>query len=58
MFFYYCGNMITYFVDQDVLNTISASHGKVNRIVIFRKQGVQAMVEYPFYSMKNNWPNI
>jgi len=33
---------------QDVLHTISAPNGQVVRIVIFKKNGVQAMVEYPF----------
>ena len=30
------------------MNTICAPNGKVLRIVVFKKQGVQAMVEYPF----------
>jgi len=33
---------------QDVMHTITSPHGTVNRIVIFRKNGVQAMVEYLF----------
>lgn len=33
---------------QDVLYTICNPCGPVQRIVIFRKNGVQAMVEYPF----------
>ena len=33
---------------QEVLHTISAPSGQVQRIVIFKKNGVQAMVEYPF----------
>lgn len=33
---------------QDVLYTICNNCGPVQRIVIFRKNGVQAMVEYPF----------
>lgn len=33
---------------QEVLHTISSPHGQVQRIVIFKKNGVQAMVEYPF----------
>lgn len=36
-------------VPQDVLYTICNNCGPVQRIVIFRKNGVQAMVEYPFY---------
>jgi len=32
---------------QEVLHTISAPSGQVQRIVIFKKNGVQAMVEYP-----------
>jgi len=30
------------------MHTITSPHGTVNRIVIFRKSGVQAMVEYLF----------
>ena len=30
------------------MHTISAPSGQVQRIVIFKKNGVQAMVEYPF----------
>lgn len=33
---------------KDVLYTICNNCGPVQRIVIFRKNGVQAMVEYPF----------
>lgn len=33
---------------QEVLHTISTPSGQVQRIVIFKKNGVQAMVEYPF----------
>lgn len=33
---------------QDVLHTICNPNGPVQRIVIFKKNGVQAMVEYPF----------
>lgn len=36
---------------QDVLYTICNNCGPVQRIVIFRKNGVQAMVEYPFRSV-------
>lgn len=32
---------------QEVLHTISVPSGQVQRIVIFKKNGVQAMVEYP-----------
>lgn len=32
---------------QDVLYTICNNCGPVQRIVIFRKNGVQSMVEYP-----------
>lgn len=32
---------------QEVLHTICQSSGQVLRIVIFKKNGVQAMVEYP-----------
>ena len=31
---------------QDVIKTISSTHGQVLRIVIFKKNGVQAMVEF------------
>ncbi|OAD52469.1 hypothetical protein WN48_01304 [Eufriesea mexicana] len=34
-------------VKGEVLHTISAPSGQVQRIVIFKKNGVQAMVEYP-----------
>ena len=33
---------------QDILHTIFSKQGHVLRIVIFRKSGLQAMVEYPF----------
>ncbi|CAG9572607.1 unnamed protein product [Danaus chrysippus] len=33
---------------NDVIHTISSPHGQVQRIVVFKKNGVQAMVEYPF----------
>ncbi|GBP94524.1 Heterogeneous nuclear ribonucleoprotein L-like [Eumeta japonica] len=33
---------------HDVIHTISTPHGQVQRIVVFKKNGVQAMVEYPF----------
>ena len=42
-----CAMMIAVFL-QDVISAICAPHGNVLRIVIFRKNGVQAMVEYPF----------
>ena len=32
---------------QDVMHTICSSYGQVQRIVIFKKSGVQSMVEYP-----------
>ncbi|XP_037090820.1 heterogeneous nuclear ribonucleoprotein L-like isoform X4 [Pollicipes pollicipes] len=35
-----------YPITVDVIKTISASHGQVLRIVIFKKNGVQAMVEF------------
>lgn len=38
---------VLYFLLQEVLHTISAPSGQVRRIVIFKKNGVQAMVEYP-----------
>lgn len=38
---------------QEVLHTICYPHGQVHRIVIFKKNGVQAMVEYPFYNRLN-----
>ncbi|KAG5326977.1 HNRPL protein, partial [Acromyrmex heyeri] len=37
-----------YPITVEVLHTISAPSGQVQRIVIFKKNGVQAMVEYPF----------
>uniref|UniRef100_A0A3P8PZY4 RRM domain-containing protein n=1 Tax=Astatotilapia calliptera TaxID=8154 RepID=A0A3P8PZY4_ASTCA len=39
-----------YPITTDVLYTICNNCGPVQRIVIFRKNGVQAMVEYPFKS--------
>ena len=30
------------------MHTITVAYGQVLRIVIFKKNGVQAMVEYPF----------
>jgi len=41
-------NVRSPFLLQEVLHTISAPSGQVQRIVIFKKNGVQAMVEYPF----------
>uniref|UniRef100_A0A3Q3K7R2 RRM domain-containing protein n=1 Tax=Monopterus albus TaxID=43700 RepID=A0A3Q3K7R2_MONAL len=38
-----------YPITTDVLFTICNNCGPVQRIVIFRKNGVQAMVEYPFF---------
>lgn len=43
-----------YFSLQEVLYTICNNCGPVHRIVIFRKNGVQAMVEYPFEELNNN----
>ncbi|KAL0274271.1 UNVERIFIED_CONTAM: hypothetical protein PYX00_006738 [Menopon gallinae] len=37
-----------YPITTEVIHTISAPSGNVLRIVIFKKTGVQAMVEYPF----------
>uniref|UniRef100_A0AAY5KIU8 RRM domain-containing protein n=1 Tax=Esox lucius TaxID=8010 RepID=A0AAY5KIU8_ESOLU len=37
-----------YPITSDVLYTVCNNCGPVHRIVIFRKNGVQAMVEYPF----------
>jgi len=41
---------------QDILHTIFSKQGHVLRIVIFRKSGLQAMVEYPliFYNVCAN----
>ncbi|RLU24758.1 hypothetical protein DMN91_002848 [Ooceraea biroi] len=36
-----------YPITVEVLHTISTPSGQVQRIVIFKKNGVQAMVEYP-----------
>uniref|UniRef100_A0A8C9ZAX9 Heterogeneous nuclear ribonucleoprotein L2 n=1 Tax=Sander lucioperca TaxID=283035 RepID=A0A8C9ZAX9_SANLU len=41
-----------YPITSDVLYTICNNCGPVQRIVIFRKNGVQAMVEYPFARAK------
>jgi len=38
-----------------VLHTITQAFGEVLRIVIFKKHGVQAMVEYPFQSKQLNF---
>jgi heterogeneous nuclear ribonucleoprotein L len=35
-----------YPITVDVMHTITSQHGTVNRIVIFKKNGVQAMVEF------------
>ncbi|XP_063543498.1 heterogeneous nuclear ribonucleoprotein L isoform X2 [Cydia strobilella] len=35
-----------YPITVDVIHTISAPHGQVQRIVVFKKNGVQAMVEF------------
>ena len=37
-----------YPINVEVMNAICSPHGQVLRIVIFKKNGVQAMVEYPF----------
>uniref|UniRef100_A0AAQ5Z957 RRM domain-containing protein n=1 Tax=Amphiprion ocellaris TaxID=80972 RepID=A0AAQ5Z957_AMPOC len=41
-----------YPITTDVLYTICNNCGPVQRIVIFRKNGVQAMVEYPFHAQR------
>lgn len=41
---------------QEVLHTICNPYGQVQRIVIFKKNGVQAMVEYPFTKKTNDSP--
>jgi len=41
----FCGNCVV-LLAQDVLYTICNNCGPVQRIVIFRKNGVQAMVEF------------
>ncbi|KAK7904262.1 hypothetical protein WMY93_016869 [Mugilogobius chulae] len=41
-----------YPITTDVLYTICNNCGPVHRIVIFRKNGVQAMVEYPFCAQR------
>lgn len=46
-------NFVLFVYFQEVLHTISSPHGQVQRIVIFKKNGVQAMVEYPFCEMTN-----
>lgn len=38
--------MFIFFPFQDVLHKICHPHGQVLRIVIFKKNGVQAMVEF------------
>ncbi|KAI2664576.1 Heterogeneous nuclear ribonucleoprotein L [Labeo rohita] len=43
-----------YPITTDVLYTICNNCGPVQRIVIFRKNGVQAMVEYPFNRISSN----
>lgn len=37
---------LAFFILQDVLHKICQPHGQVLRIVIFKKNGVQAMVEF------------
>ena len=34
------------------MHTINNPYGQVQRVVIFKKNGVQAMVEYPFDDVK------
>uniref|UniRef100_A0A8C2SPS7 HNRPL protein n=1 Tax=Coturnix japonica TaxID=93934 RepID=A0A8C2SPS7_COTJA len=43
-----------YSITTDVLYTICNPCGPVQRIVIFRKNGVQAMVEYPLMHQSNS----
>jgi hypothetical protein len=38
---------------QDVMHTICSPHGRVEKIVIFKKQAVQSMVQYPW--CKSYW---
>jgi len=45
---YFCFVFVFVFVLQKVLHKICSPHGKVLRIVIFHKNGLQALVEYPF----------
>ena len=45
-------NTFSFFCFQDVLHKITQDFGNVLRIVIFKKHGVQAMVEYPFPNEK------
>lgn len=40
---------------QDVMHTICSPYGQVLRIVIFKKNGVQAMVEYPLSYLSWWW---
>ena len=42
------------FLLQKVLHKICSTHGKVLRIVIFHKNGLQALVEYPFKHVFRN----
>ncbi|KZS04614.1 Heterogeneous nuclear ribonucleoprotein L [Daphnia magna] len=44
-----------YPITVDVLHTITQAFGEVLRIVIFKKHGVQAMVEYPFNQILINY---
>ncbi|KAH8027564.1 hypothetical protein HPB51_007114 [Rhipicephalus microplus] len=45
-----------YPITVDVIHTICTPSGKVMRIVIFKKNGVQAMVEYPFFRSQFFFP--
>lgn len=40
------------FMLQDVLYTVCNPIGNVLRIVIFKRNGIQAMVEYPYWKKK------
>lgn len=40
-----------FLLSQDVLYTVCNPVGKVQRIVIFKRNGIQAMVEYPFQTV-------
>ncbi|EEC12852.1 heterogeneous nuclear ribonucleoprotein L, putative [Ixodes scapularis] len=51
-----------YPITVDVIHTISTPSGKVMRIVIFKKNGVQAMVDGFFMGVKKEdvtgWPQV
>ena len=40
-------NVLSLSLSQDVLYTVCNPVGNVQRIVIFKRNGIQAMVEYP-----------